>query len=88
MIETIKDRIAPTFNALDGTLKRMVKIQNENNTFDYLGIEATLNEILNNSFKNTEYLSTISSSVRSSLSEAEYLMSGSSAISFDFAVQK
>lgn len=88
MIETIKDRIAPTFNALDSTLKRMVKIQNENNTFDYLGIEATLNEILNNSFKNTEYLSTISSSVRSSLSEAEYLMSGSSAISFDFAVQK
>ena len=88
MIETIKDRIAPTFNALDGTLKRMVKIQNENNTFDYLGIEATLNEILNNSFKNTEYLSTISSSVRSSLSEAEYLMSGNSAVAFDFAVQK
>lgn len=88
MLETVKDKIATTFDTFDGTMLRLMKIQDENTTAARLGMEASLNELLNEMYETTEYLSSLASTVRSSLEEAEALMGGASAVELEYQVQK
>lgn len=85
---TITDKIATTFDATDGTLLRLIKIQQEDSTAGRLGMEAALNAFLNEMYENTEYLKTVASSVRQSLQEMEALMTGAEATEVEFQVQK
>lgn len=88
MLETIKDKIATTFNTFDSTMLRLMKIQDENTTAARLGMEASLNELLNQMYETTEYLSNLASTVRSQLEEAQALMGGTEAVEFEYQVQK
>lgn len=88
MLDTIKDKIAQTFDAFDGSVLRLIKIQDETTTAARLGMESTLNKFLNNMYETTEYLKSLASQVRSSLVEAEALMDAQSAVDFEFQVQK
>jgi hypothetical protein len=85
---TISDKIANTFNAADGTLLRLIRIQQEDSTAGRLGMESALNTFLNNMYENTEYLSEVAASVRNSLEEMESLMSGAEATEVEYQVQK
>ena len=87
-LDTIKDKIATTFNVADSTLLRMVRIQQEDTTAGRLGMEAALNAFLNNMYETTEYMSDIAAGVRSSLEEMEALMSGAQATEIEYQVQK
>lgn len=87
-LETLKDKIASTFNAADGTLLRLVRIQQQDTTAGRLGMEAALNAFLNNMYETTEYLSDVAASVRSSLEEMEALMEGAQAAEIEYQVQK
>ena len=78
-LETIKDKIAATFDTTNGTLLRLIRIQQEDSTAGRLGMESVLNTYLNNMYENTEYLKTVADSVRGSLEEMESLMSGAAA---------
>lgn len=85
---TIQEKIANTFNVADGTLLRLIRIQQEDSTAGRLGMEASMTEFLNNMYETTEYLSDVAASVRTSLEEMESLMSGAAATEVEYQVQK
>lgn len=88
VLDVVKDKIATTFDAANGTLLRLVKIQQQDTTAGRLGMEAALNEFLNNMYETTEYMSNLATSVKSNLEEAMSLMSGENALSFEYQIQK
>jgi hypothetical protein len=85
---TIQEKIATTFDVADGTLLRLVRIQQEDSTAGRLGMESALNAFLNEMYETSEYLSDVASSVRGSLQEMEALMSGAEATEVEYQVQK
>ena len=87
-LETIKDKIATTFEAADATLLRLVRIQQQDTTAARLGMESALTSFLNNMYETTEYMQSVAKSVRNSLQEAEALMGSKSAAAFEYQVQK
>lgn len=56
-LNTIKDDIATTFDAANGTLLQLVRIQQADTTAARLGMEAYLTRFLNATFQDTSYLS-------------------------------
>ena len=87
-LESIKDKIANTFNVADSTLLRLVRIQQQDSSASRLGMEAALNEFLNNMYETTEYMGGIMDSIKGSLEEAMSLMGTEEAVSFEYQVQK
>lgn len=87
-LDVLKDKIATTFDAANGTLLRLIKIQQQDTTAGRLGMEAALNEFLNSMYETTEYMSTLARSVKGSLEEAMSLMTGENALSFEYQIQK
>ena len=87
-LAVLKDKIATTFDATNGTLLRLVRIQQQDTTAGRLGMEAALNAFLNNMYETTEYMTDAAKSVRAQLAEAEALMGASSATEFEYQVQK
>lgn len=87
-LQTVKESIATTFDATNGTLLQLIRIQKQDTTASRLGMEAALNAYLNSMFQTTEYLTDAASSVKSSIYEASALMSGKSAVGFEYQVQK
>ena len=85
---TIQEKIANTFNVADGTLLRLIRIQQEDSTAGRLGMESALNSFLNNMYETSEYLTDVAGSVRSSLEEMESLMGGAEATEIEYQVQK
>jgi hypothetical protein len=85
---TIQEKIASTFNVADGTLLRLIRIQQEDSTAGRLGMEASLNAFLNNMYETTEYLTDVATSVRGSLEEMQALMDGAAATEVEYQVQK
>lgn len=85
---TIQSKIATTFEVADGTLLRLIRLQQEDSTAGRLGMESALNAFLNNMYENTEYLKQVADGVRSSLEEMESLMSGADAAEVEYQVQK
>lgn len=87
-LDTIKTKIADTFEATNGTLLRLVRIQQQDTTAARLGMESALTSFLNNMYETTEYMTDVASSIKSSLEEAEALMGTKSAAAFEYQVQK
>ena len=87
-LNTIKDKIATTFNAADGTLLRLIRIQQQDSTAARLGMESMLTSFMNNMYETTEYLQNLSTNVRQSLMEAMALQSTTDAVAFEYQVQK
>lgn len=85
---TIQEKIANTFDVADGTLLRLIRIQQEDSTAGRLGMESALNSFLNEMYETSEYLTDVANSVRGSLEEMEALMSGAEATEVEFQVQK
>lgn len=85
---TISDQIATTFDAANGTLLQIVRIQQSDSTAARLGMEASLNKYLNAMYQSTEYLSDLSKSVTSSIYEATSLMNSTQSIGFEYQIQK
>lgn len=87
-LATISKKIATTFNAADSTMLKLIRLQQKDSTAARLGMEATMNAFLNNMYENTEYLKGVAEGVRSQLAEAESLMSDTSAVEFEYQMQK
>ena len=87
-LAVLKDKIATTFDAANGTLLRLVRIQQQDTTAARLGMESALTSFLNNMYETTEYMQSVAKSVRNSLQEAEALMGSKSAAAFEYQVQK
>lgn len=87
-LDVMSEKIVSTFDALDETLTRLVKIQQQDSTEARLGMESLLQTYLNASFQDSEYLHTVSDQVSAYLLEAESLMGRDEATEFEYAVQK
>lgn len=87
-MDVLKDKIATTFDAANGTLLRLVRIQQQDTTAARLGMESSLTAFLNNMYETTEYMSSIATSIKGSLEEAMSLMTGENALSFEYQIQK
>lgn len=92
-LQTISDNIARTFDAANGTLLRLIKIQQADSTAARLGMEAYMTQFLNKLFKNTEYLGSsggggLADSVSSALFEATSQLGVQAGFQFEYAVQK
>lgn len=85
---TMKDKIATTFDATNGTLLRLVRIQQHDSTAARLGMESSLTAFLNNMYETSEYMSSLATSVKGSLEEAMSLIDAKHAVSLEHTVQK
>jgi hypothetical protein len=85
---TIQEKIANTFDVADASLLRLVRLQQADSTAARLGMEAALNEFLNNMYETTEYLTDVAGGVRGSLEEMEALMGAKAATEVEYQVQK
>lgn len=87
-LNTIKDKIATTFDANDATLTKLIRIQQQDTTAGRLGMEAALNAFLNNMYQTTEYMTDLAKNIRSDLYEVEALSNAAEATEFEYTVQK
>ena len=85
---TIQEKIANTFDVADGTLLRLIRIQQQDTTAGRLGMESALNSFLNSMYETSEYLTDVAASVRGSLEEMQALMEGTAGTELEFQVQK
>ena len=87
-IDTISDKIANTFEAADGTLLKLVRIQQADTTAARLGMESALTAFLNNMYETTEYMTDAANAIRASIYEASALMGAAEGTAFEYQVQK
>ena len=66
-LDVMKDKIATTFDAANGTLLRLVRIQEQDTTAGRLGMESALTAFLNNMYQTTEYMEGIAKTVKGNL---------------------
>lgn len=85
---TIQEKIANTFSVADGTLLRLIRIQQQDTTAGRLGMESALNSFLNSMYETSEYLESVAAGVRGSLEELQALMDGKAATEIEYQVQK
>lgn len=88
VLQELSGKIATTFDAANGTLLRLVRIQQQDTTAGRLGMESALTAFLNNMYETTEYMNQLATSVKGSLEEAMALMTGENALSFEYQIQK
>lgn len=87
-LATVSEKIATTFNATNGTLLRLIRIQQQDTTAARLGMESALNSFLNNMYETTEYMSDIAASIKGSIEESMALMTAERAVGYEYQVQK
>ena len=88
-LNTISDKIAATFDAANGTLARLIRINQADNTAAYLGMESALTEFLNKQFGDTSYLAkNMNEIVSESLIEATSQLGRNMGAEFEYVVQK
>lgn len=85
---TASENIATTFDAANGTLLRIIRLQQSDSTAARLGMEAYLTRFLNNLVENTEYMNQTFDNVASALLEASSAMGVAQATEFEYVVQK
>ena len=87
-LDVLKDKVATTFNVADGTLVKLVRIQQADTSAARLGMESALTEFLNSMYATTEYMQQAAESIRANIYEATALMEAKEATEFEFQVQK
>ena len=85
---SIKDGIASTFDAANGTLLRLIKLQGEDSTANRLVMQASLKTYLNETYQNSQYLYDQFNKVSDNLLEATSLLTSSLGNSLEATVQK
>lgn len=87
-LKTISDKIATTFDATNGTLLRLIRVQQADTTAARLGLEADLTRYLNKNYKDTSYLSEEFDSVSTALYEATAIAGRNQGVEIEGVVQK
>lgn len=86
-LQTIKDSIAETFDAANGTLLRLIRIQQADSTAARLGLEAYMTRFLNQQFGDSTYLSGLSDVVSGNILEATSQLNRNQAFALESNVQ-
>lgn len=88
LLMTMKDDIVSTFDVNGPTLRKLIRVQQEDSTAARMGMESYLNRFLNEFVESTEYLTETFDSVAASLYEASSLLSSRDSSEFEYVVQK
>lgn len=88
LIATLSDKMVSTFDALDASLTRLIRIQGADLTMTSMGAEAQLTKFLNRNFEDTSYLTSLYDTVNSAVLDASAQLNYEGAIGFNYAVQK
>lgn len=88
LLATLSDKMVTTFNVLDDTLQRLIRVQQADLTMSQLGSEALLTKFLNSQFEDTSFLNTMYDSVLGALTDSIASMDKDAATSFTYAVEK
>lgn len=87
-LQTIAEKVATTFDAANGTLLNLIRIQQADTTAARLGLESDLTKYLNRMYQNTEYLSDVFDSVSSNIYEATASMGARLGVEVEYEIQK
>lgn len=87
-LESIKDRVADTFNAFDATMSRMIRLQQSDSSMARLGMEASMTKTLNAMFSDTSYMTNVYDTVSGALLDASAQLSREESVEFEYTVQK
>lgn len=88
-LSTVSEKIATTFDATNGTLLQLVRLNRTDSTAAYLGMESALTEYLNGQFLDTSYLhDNLNETVSAALYEATSQLGVQEGAAFEYAVQK
>ena len=88
LLMTVGDRVINTFNALEPTLLRIVRLQQIDSTAARMGMESSLNKIFNSYFSDTSYLQDAADSITSAIFDASSQLSNDMSLSFEATVHK
>lgn len=87
-LETIKDKIATTFDVMDKNLLQLVRIQQRDSTAARLGMEASLTRLFNYYFSDTSYLSNAFDTVSANLMDLSAQLGDQASVEMEYIVQK
>ena len=88
IFQELKDSMVSTFDAFQGELPRLIRLQQTDVTASQMGFESLLTQFLNNQFQDTSYLSDVYDTISSALIDASSQLTAEGATEFNFAVQK
>lgn len=88
LLETVGNRVISTFDALEPTLLRIVRLQQADSTAARMGMEAALNKMFNSYFEDSSYLTDAADSITSAIFEASAQLSQDMSLSFEATVHK
>lgn len=80
--------IASTFDATNGTLLRMIRLQQQDSTAARLGMEATLTRLFNDYFQDTTYLKDAADNISAAILDASATMNRDQSLEFEYTMQK
>ena len=87
-LATLTDRMVTTFDVLDASLTRLIRLQQADLTTSQLGSEATLTQFLNSRFKDTSYLTDVYDSVSNAILDASSQFNIEDFTRYGYNVQK
>lgn len=87
-LQTVSEKIATTFDAANGTLLQLIRIQQADSTSARLGLESTLTSFLNGMFGDTSYLNNTFDTISANLLGTNSLLSRNESAEFEYVVQK
>lgn len=87
-LEAIASKIATTFDVANGTLLRLIRIQQQDSTKQRMALEASLTEFLNNMFEDSTYMRDNFDTVSSTIIDAVSQLGRDQGFEFEYVVQK
>lgn len=87
IVESLANKITPTFSSIDGSLLQLIRIAQNDVTMAQLGVETQLKRLLNNSFQDTQYLRNLYDSVTGDLLDAVSTKNANQTTAFNSTVQ-
>lgn len=87
-LQTVSDKIATTFDAANGTLLQLIKIQQADSTAARLGLEAQLTKFLNANFSDTSYLNSLYDTVSANLLGVSSQSGRDRSVALEYVIQK
>lgn len=88
-LATVSDKVVNTFNTFDANLLRLIRIQQNDSTAARLGLESTLNKLLNSQFSDSSYLSEgPHDAITGAILEASSMLSNNMSLEFEYMVHK
>lgn len=87
-LASMTDKMVTTFDVANGTLLRIIRLQQADSTVARMGMESALNKYLNATYQDTTYLTDLYDNIETSLVDAISQLGRDAGVEFEYVVQK